>query len=176
MTDTFHPPARPGFLPHADPALDGTERGDSWRTVARKVNDKLAATEAAQLADQRSVAIILTPSETENGMDILIQMVDGAGAPVEAVHAIEVWMSEDEDGIGLTNQAYSGDLTAEAGAILEEKVAKKHWTILTGADGAFLGTLVDTDNPDDQYVAALQPDGSVAVSAASGDNWGEAPE
>lgn len=176
MTDTFHPPARPGFLPHADPAQDGTERGDSWGTVARKINERFAELNAERLADQRRVLIMLAPSETEDGMDIEIHVVDGAGSPAEGVFALEMWMSEDENGIGLTDQAYSGDLTAIDLEILEEKVAKKHWTILTNTDGVFVGTLVDDANPDDQFVAVRQADGEVVVSGPSSDNWGEAPE
>lgn len=121
-----------------------------------------------------NVTITLAASSTADGMDITVQVVDAADAPVEAVHALELWMSENAAGIGLTSATYSGDLTAADGEILSEQTAKKHWTVVTDGNGTFVATLVDTNNPADQFVAVRRPFGArVTVSDASADNWGD---
>jgi len=108
-----------------------------------------------------------------NTMGITITVKDGNGATVAGVHQLEFWMSEATTGIGLTADAYSGDLTASVGAILSAHTAKKHWSVVTAATGIFTAALVDTAKPADQYVAVRRPTGGkVFVSAASGANWG----
>jgi len=119
-----------------------------------------------------TITIGLAASATTDGMDITVTVKDAAGATVAAVHQLEIWMSEAATGIGLTADAYSGDLTATTGAILSEHTAKKHWSVVTAATGIFAATLVDSANPVDQYVAAKRPFGAgLVVSAASGTNW-----
>jgi hypothetical protein len=121
-----------------------------------------------------SASIALAASATTDGMTITITVLDAAGVAVAAVHQLEFWMSEAATGIGLTADAYSGDLTIVAtfGAILSAHTAKKHWSVVTNADGIFKATLVDSANPADQYVAVKKPLGAgLIVSAASGVNW-----
>lgn len=119
-----------------------------------------------------TVTIGLAASATTDGMDITITVKDAAGQTVAAVHQLEIWMSENSGGAGLTGDAYSGDLTATTGAILSAHTAKKHWSVATAASGIFAATLVDSANPADQYVAAKEPRGAkVVVSAVSGTNW-----
>lgn len=118
------------------------------------------------------VTIALAASATTDGMDITIKVVDGHGATVTGVHALDVYMSESSAGVGLTADAYSGDLTASVGAILTAWTAKKHWRVVTAATGIFTATLVDSANPADQYVVVKRPVSSgVIVSVVSGTNW-----
>lgn len=120
----------------------------------------------------KTVTVAIAASATTDGMDITITAKDAADATLDAVHALEVWMSEDASGIGLTADTYSGDLTASVGSILTALTAKKHWSVVTAATGIFTGTLVDSANPADQYVAVKNPfNGKVVVSAVSGTNW-----
>lgn len=119
-----------------------------------------------------TVTIGLAASATTDGMDITITMKDAAGNTITGVHNLEIWMSEAATGIALTGDAYSGDLTATAGAILSAHTAKKHWSVVTATTGIFSATLVDSANPADQYVVVRKPVGAgVVVSAASGTNW-----
>lgn len=119
-----------------------------------------------------SVTIDLAASGTTDGMAITITVVDAAGATVAGAHALDVWISEDADGIGLTGDSASGTLTAATGAILTAFTAKKHVRVVTADTGIAVLTLVDSANPTDQYVACRAPLGSaVVVSVASGTNW-----
>lgn len=119
-----------------------------------------------------TVDIALAASATTDGMDITITVQDGAGAAITAVHGLEVWVSEDAQGEGLTADTASGDLTWGTGTELQEIVTKKHYKVLTDVNGVSVATLVDSANPADQYVAVQHPvTGRVVVSAASGTNW-----
>lgn len=119
-----------------------------------------------------TVTVAIAASSTTDGMDITITVKDAGGDTVAAVHNLEVWMSEDANGIGLTGDTYSGDLTAGTGAILSAHTAKKHWSVATAATGIFVATLVASANPADQYVAVRSPiGGTVVMSEVSGTNW-----
>ena len=119
-----------------------------------------------------TVSIALAASATTDGMDITVTAKDAAGATLAGVHEFVMHMSEAATGIGLTADAYSGDLTASVGAILGALTAKKAWVIQTAATGIFTATLVDSANPTDQYVVVKKPvSAGVVVSAASGTNW-----
>lgn len=145
-----------------DPTIMDTLEGVTASTAELNMNDDSAAT----------VTIAIAASATTDGMDITVTAKDAAGATIDAVHCLEMWMSEAATGIGLTGDTYSGDLTAGTGAILSAHTAKKHWSVVTAATGIFVGTLVDSANPTDQYVVVRNPfNGKVVVSAVSGTNW-----
>lgn len=119
-----------------------------------------------------TVDIALAASATTDGMDITITVLDGAGTAIDVVHELEVWVSEDAQGEGLTADSASGDLTWGTGTELQEIVSKKHYKVLTTVAGVAVATLVDSANPTDQYIAVRHPVSSkVIVSAASGTSW-----
>lgn len=119
-----------------------------------------------------TIDIALAASATTDGMDITITVQDAAGVAIDAVHELEVWVSEDAQGEGLTADSASGDLTWGTGTELQEIVSKKHYKVLTDVNGVAVATLVDSANPTDQYIAVRHPvSGKVIVSAASGTNW-----
>jgi len=119
-----------------------------------------------------AVSIALAASSTTDGMDITVTVQDAQGATIADVFTLDLWMSEASTGIGLTADTYSGTLTAGTGAILDTHTAKKHFVVQTAATGVFVGTLVDSANPADQYVAVRHPlTGRNVVSAVSGTNW-----
>lgn len=131
-----------------------------------------AATLGKEGAQELFFGIDLAASSTTDGMDITITVQDDGGNTIAAVHAFELFMSESSSGIGLTGDTYSGTLTAGTGAILTTLTAKKHFSVVTAATGIFVGTLVDSANPTDQYVVVKSPvDGTLTVSAASGTSW-----
>ena len=119
-----------------------------------------------------SIDIALAASATTDGMDITVTVQDAAGTAIDAVHELEVWVSEDAQGEGLTGDTASGDLTWGTGTELQEIVSKKHYKVLTDVNGVAEATLVDSANPADQYIAVRHPvSGKVIVSAASGTSW-----
>lgn len=119
-----------------------------------------------------TIDIALAASATTDGMDITITVQDNAGAAIAGVHLLELWISEAATGIGLTADTYSGDVTVATGTEWEEIVSKKHYRVLTDANGVAVLTAVDSANPVDQYIAVAHPlSGAVTVSEASGTNW-----
>ena len=119
-----------------------------------------------------NVSITLTASATTDGMDVAVQVIDGAGAAVAAVNTLEVWVSDAATGIGLTSNDADAEITVVTGAILTVQTAEKHWSVVTDATGLFSFILVDADNPETLYIAAKKPNGTgVVVSAISGENW-----
>ena len=135
-----------------------------------------ATTGAVTIAEEGPGGVVydiaLAASSTTDGMDITITVQDQGGNTVAQTHQLEIYMSEAATGIGLTGDTYSGTLTASVGAILSALTAKKHFTVVTAANGIFTGTLVDSANPADQYVVVVEPGtGKLTVSAASGTNW-----
>lgn len=119
-----------------------------------------------------NINIALSASATTDGMDITITVQDGAGTAIDAVHLLEVWVSEAATGIGLTADTASGDLTWGTGTEWEEITSKKHYRVLTDVNGVAVATLVDSANPTDQYIAVKHPlSGKIIVSSASGTNW-----
>lgn len=118
-----------------------------------------------------TVDIALAASSTTDGMDITLTVQDGDGA-IAANHYLEVWISEDSGGAGLTADSYSGSVTAGTGAILTAFTAKKHFAVVTDENGVAVLTAVASTNPDDQYVCVKHPvTGTVLVSEVSGTNW-----
>lgn len=115
--------------------------------------------------------IALAKSATTDGMAITITAKDRNGDTVLGKTRFEMWISEDSGGMGLTDDTYSGTVTAATGAVLTALTAKKHIIGVTAATGIAVITAVDSANPTDQYVAVANPDGSITVSGASGTNW-----
>jgi len=117
-----------------------------------------------------SVAVAAGASNT---MTITVTIKQASGAALGQINTLLLYMSEVNTGASITADGYSGDLTATAGFILGPIVAKKAWLVTTAADGIFVGSLVDTAKPNDQYAVAINPlNGRPVVSAVSGTNWG----
>ena len=125
------------------------------------------------LDDAVSTTVIGLAAGATDTMTITVTVTDAAGATIDAVHALECWISEAATGIGLTADSYSGDVTTTTGTELQEIVSKKHYTYLTAATGVLVVSAVDTANPADQYFVVKHPlTGKLTVSAASGTSWG----
>lgn len=113
-----------------------------------------------------------TPGSPANATRITVTAKDPAGATLAGVHEFILHMSESAAGLGLTADTYSGDLAAVSGAIIGTLTSKKAWVIQTGADGVWIGTLVASAQPADQYAVVKLPFSTgVSVSGASGTNW-----
>jgi hypothetical protein len=140
-----------------------------------KFRNMIAQFDTLEVNGQRvpsTVTIALAASATTDGMDITITVKDGDGNAIAANHCLEVWISEDAGGAGLTADSYSGTVTVSTGAVLTAFTAKKHFSVVTAATGIAVMTAVASANPTDQYVCVKNPlSGRVIVSAASGTSW-----
>ena len=118
------------------------------------------------------VTITLEASETTDGMDVTIQVVDILGTNAPGANVLEIYISDDPNGLDLTSNDADAEITVTAGEILKVYTAEKHWSVVTDTNGIFSFTLVDTQNPAAIYVACKKPLGAcVTVSTASGTNW-----
>lgn len=143
-----------------------------WDDSAKETKKATATQLFGDTVPATEVTVALAASATTDGMDITITMKDSSGATVAAAHAIEFWMSENANCIGLTADTYSGTLTAGTGSILTAFTAKKHVSLVTAATGIAVLTLVDSANPADQYACVKNPwNGLTVPSAVSGTNW-----
>ncbi|MCL4715476.1 MAG: hypothetical protein KJZ75_11245 [Hyphomonadaceae bacterium] len=128
--------------------------------------------DAGVSTDPDTVSISLAAGAT-NTLVATLTVRDAAGDAIAAVHQLEVWISENANGIGLTGDTISGDATWGANQELEEITSKKRFTVLTTTGGIATLSIVDSAKPADQYIAVRHPrTGRVIVSAASGANWG----
>jgi hypothetical protein len=116
---------------------------------------------------------IVLAAGANNVMGVTITVVDEEGRTVPGVHNLNVWASQVATGLGLTAAAYSGDLVATAGVILNSPTAKKQWNILTAATGIFTGNLTDVAEPQGEYIAVRNPiGGGITVSGSSAGKFG----
>lgn len=144
------------------------------------VGDDLAVTGDATVgqltvgtsAGPATFAIALAASSTTDGMTVTVTAKDEANATIAAPFPLLLWMSEAATCAGVTADTYSGSLTAGTGTILGTPTTKKVFQVQTAATGIFVGTLVDSANPADQYVCIAHPvTGAPIASGASGTNW-----
>lgn len=119
-----------------------------------------------------TVTIALAASSTTDGMDITVTVKDKDSTAIAKPFPLLLWMSEAATCAGVTADTYSGTLTAGTGILLQTITAKKTFMIQTAATGIFVGTLVDSANPADQYVCVAHPITATPIaSAASGTSW-----
>lgn len=116
----------------------------------------------------RSITIGTPTAGAANTTTCTISVFDEARAAVTGIHTLNVWVSDDADGNGLTATAASGDLTATAGTILTAVTAKKHIIANTSATGVLTLSLVDTAKTQGERFCATDPTtGQIVVSAAT---------
>lgn len=115
-----------------------------------------------------TVTIAYAASATTDGIEATFTVTDAAGTAIDAIHTLEVYISDDADGSGLTATAASGALTAAAGTILTAHTAKKHVTCNTNASGVLTLLLVDSANTADERFCCRNPfNGKAIVGAAT---------
>jgi hypothetical protein len=119
-----------------------------------------------------TVTIALAKSVTTDGMTITVTAKDKDGTAIAKAVPLMMWMSEADTCAGLTGDTYSGDLTSGTGVTVGALTAKKAWIVQTAVSGIYVGTLVASANPADQYVCIAHPVTATPVaSAVSGTNW-----
>lgn len=112
------------------------------------------------------VTISYAASGTTDGIEATLTVVDAAGVAIDAVHKLEVFITDDNIGGVLTSTAASGALTAATGSILVAHTAKKHVSITTAATGIAVLRLVDSANTVGERFCVVHPvNGKVIVGA-----------
>lgn len=101
-----------------------------------------------------------------NSFDATITVKDKDGNTIAARHVLEVWISDDADGNGLTATAASGALTASTGTILTALTAKKHVRLTTAATGIAVLNLVDSAKTQGERVVVTNPASNRPVVSA----------
>lgn len=115
-----------------------------------------------------SVNISYAASATTDGIEATFQVVDGSGNAIAAIHTLNVWISDDADGSGLTATSASGALTAATGTILTALTAKKHVLANTSSAGTLVLKLVDSANTADERFCVTNPvSGKIIVGDAT---------
>lgn len=115
-----------------------------------------------------SITVAYAASATTDGIEATLTVKDAAGTTIDAIHNLEVWISDDADGSGLTATAASGALTAVTGTILSALTAKKHVSANTDANGVLTLLLVDSANTAGERFCVRNPsNGKITVGAAT---------
>ena len=115
-----------------------------------------------------SVTIAYAASATTDGIEATLTVVDAAGVAIDAVHKLEVFITDDDIGGVLTSTAASGALTAVTGAVLSVNTAKKHISCSTAATGIAVLKLVDDANTAGERFIVVNPvNGKVIVGAST---------
>lgn len=136
-----------------------TFKGPVNATNGFKINDVAVAA---------SCSVAYAASATTDGIEATITVLDGEGNAIAAIHTLEVYISDDADGAGLTATAASGALTAATGTILSAHTAKKHVSCNTAATGIVTLLLVDSANTaGERFCVKVPSTGKVVVGAAT---------
>lgn len=107
---------------------------------------KLNGSPIIPIAGAADTASAVVTAAAANVSEIAITVKDGAGNAVAKVHNIDVWLSDDADGQGLTGTTASGTVQAKAasGTVLDAMVAKKALRAQTLKTGVFTLEITDT--------------------------------
>lgn len=109
------------------------------------------------------VTIAYAASATTDGIEATFTVTDAAGTAIDAIHTLEVYISDDATGTGLTATSASGALTAVTGTILSVLTAKKHVTANTDVNGVLTLLLVDSANTAGERFCVRHPVSSKMV-------------
>lgn len=122
-----------------------------------------------QVYDSGEVAIgqsvnITNAAGAANISLVTFQVVDGANAALAVVKGMEVWLSDNTTGIGLTSTTASGAVAAGAsGTDLGAITSKKALVVITDATGKYILSI--TDNAKTNFCPACTIGGKIAVGA-----------
>lgn len=115
-----------------------------------------------------SVTIAYAASATTDGIEATFTVKDRAGTTIAGLFLLDVWVSDDADGSGITATAASGALTAVTGVILSVHIAKKHISLTTASTGIGTVLLVDSANTADERFCLRNPStGQIELGAAT---------
>lgn len=115
-------------------------------------------------------SVTFTPAAGgSNVCEVTIQVTDGFGDAVGFIHHLDVYLSDNADGEGLTGTTASGTVTAKTsgGTVLSTLVSKKALRVQTTSAGLFVLEITDSAKTAFRVCANLGPmSGGSAVSSA----------
>jgi predicted RecA/RadA family phage recombinase len=117
--------------------------------------------------DSVALAVAMTVAAgAANVSEVTIKVVDAAGNIVPGVHHLDVWLSDDADGEGLTGTTASGTVQAKAasGYVLSTYTAKKALRVQTLKTGLFVLEITDTAKTAFKVAASLLGPGEVGLT------------
>ena len=115
-----------------------------------------------------SVTIAYAASATTDGIETTFTVTDRSGSTIAGLHQLDIWVSDDADGSGLTATAASGALTAVTGVILTAFTAKKHISMTTASTGIATTLLVDSANTAGERFCVRNPStGQIVLGSAT---------
>jgi len=152
--------------------LDSSSQIDALDIIAPSVNGVAVSATAAELNimddSANNVTIVYSTGVGTDNIVCTITVVDAAAVAIDAVHKLEVFITDDDIGGVLTSTAASGALTATTGAVLSVLTAKKHITCSTAATGIVVLDLVDSANTAGERFCVVNPvNGKVIVGAST---------
>jgi predicted RecA/RadA family phage recombinase len=108
-----------------------------------------------------------------NVTEVTVTVKDAAGNTVAGVHNLDIWLSDDADGEGLTATTASGTVQAKAasGTVLSALVAKKALRVQTLKTGVFVLEITDTAKTAFKVAASINGRTVVGVTLAAA-NYG----
>jgi predicted RecA/RadA family phage recombinase len=108
-----------------------------------------------------------------NVTEVTVTVKDAAGNTVAGVHNLDIWLSDDADGEGLTATTASGTVQAKAasGTVLSALVAKKALRVQTLKTGVFVLEITDTAKTAFKVAASINGKTVVGVTLAAA-NYG----
>jgi predicted RecA/RadA family phage recombinase len=108
-----------------------------------------------------------------NVTEVTVTVKDAAGNTVAGVHNLDIWLSDDADGEGLTATTASGTVQAKAasGTVLSVLVAKKALRVQTLKTGVFVLEITDAAKTAFKVAASINGKTVVGVTLAAA-NYG----
>jgi predicted RecA/RadA family phage recombinase len=108
-----------------------------------------------------------------NVTEVTVTVKDAAGNTVAAVHHLDLWLSDDVDGQGLTGTTASGAVAAKAasGTDIVAYVAKKALRVQTLKTGVYILSITDTAKTAFKVAASINGKTTVGLTLATG-NYG----
>ena len=103
-------------------------------------------------------------AQAGNDIQVDAQIVDPAGDPMEDQYGVDVFITDDADGLVPTASAPDGGIAISEGSVLNEVVADTQLLALTGAAGLMSLVLTHAGAATTWHVAIKLPNGLYAIS------------
>lgn len=154
------------WQPLGSPYPDPEDRNYLYQALVKGSNLSLSVNDI--LDAPADVTIEYAASGTTDGIEATLTVVNAAGEALSGIHSLDVWISDDANGSGLTATGATGALTAAAGTILTALTAKKHVRANTNASGVLTLLLVDSANTAGERFCVAHPvSGAIIVGEAT---------
>jgi len=115
------------------------------------------------LGSTASGATFTIGTEAGNAIVVAVQLLDSAGADVDCVNVVDVYLSEDARGIDISTSA-EGISVGTDGILIGTNTADQSLLVGSELDGDVDISISETTGADEYYLVVVLPDGKKAVS------------